>query len=125
MKHLFLTVILLFAITVPALCDEIPLSYNGDGNEITHNSHKAPHLQQAIPTATYENNLGYISFTCGSDCEAFLVTIEDENGTVVLTDSVHLEAGTVSILSVAQLPAGNYTLYIEVNGLTYSGHFSI
>ena len=60
--------------------------------------------------------------------EGYIITGYSIAGSANTSNAPHTltsEDGTVSVLSVAQLPVGNYTLYIEIDGSTYSGEFTI
>lgn len=122
-QFLFTTVFLLMAAT-PATCNEIPITLNDVGDGIKHPPQKDPSLNHILPTVLYDEGTNFISFICDSDLGYIPVTITNENDTVVLTDTIYIESGTTAILSVAQLPIGNYTLYISIEDTIYFGVFT-
>ena len=54
----------------------------------------------------------------------FSVVIEDEDGNAVLTDVLAVQQNAQTYLSIASLPAGDYTLYVIIGDNTYEGVFS-
>ena len=90
------------------------------GDSTTNNPHRTPDLAPIVEI----NDAGtQLTFT-GTAPITFFVEIVDEDDNTVLTDTLAVQQNTQTNLSIASLPAGDYTLYVTINGITYEGEFS-
>lgn len=126
MKKILFTVLTLFMLSFSANCAEHPISLGCiEDDYLDHGGHRTPINLSWLPTIVFNDTSSTLTFAGNSDLGSITITIHNEDGTTVLSELVYVEDGTVSVLSVAQLPVGNYTLYIEIDGSTYSGEFTI
>ncbi len=111
MKKVFMLLALLCC-TLSGFAEKTPI-------QLTKN--KDPHKRSVLqlPTASIDGQLLTISFV--SSC-TFEVSVVDASGTVVYTNAYSTQ-GTV--ITLPNLPAGEYKLEIEDAAHLYSGEFAI
>ena len=124
MKKLSFLITLFLLSTFSAFCQstQIPLKKRPGNN---HPGQKAPANYSYLPTVIYDEENSTLSFTGNADLGTIPYTIIDEEGSEVLSGYVFIQQGYATIFSIATLPAGNYTLSIEVGGVVFEGLLSI
>ncbi len=98
--------------------EQIPLILH-DGSTTTTQPHRNPALTPIVEI----NDVGtQLTFT-GTAAITFSVVIEDEDGNAVLSDVLAVQQNAQTYLSIASLPAGDYTLYVIIDDNAYVGEF--
>lgn len=99
--------------------EKIPLIRH-DGSNTPLPPNRTPDLAPIVEI----NDAGtQLTFT-GTAPITFSVEIVDEDNNTVLTDTLAVQQNGQIILSIATLSAGDYTLFVIINDVTYEGEFS-
>jgi len=78
-----------------------------------------------IPTVTLDTSTLQLHFQSGTALQTLPYRIKDETEQEVQTGTVIIADAEESVVSVALLPSGTYTLEIEVAGRVLVGTFSL
>ena len=109
MKKVFMFAVMLCC-TLSSFAEETPIKLERE---------KIPHERSGVqlPTASIDGQVLTISFS--SSC-SFEVTVVNESGAVVYTCAYNAQG---TIITLPNLPVGDYTLKIEDATYVYSGEF--
>ena len=78
-----------------------------------------------LPSVTYNDGEATLSFEGNIDLGMIPYAMIDADGSEVLSGYVTVMHDTVSTISVASVPAGDYIFIIEVNGIEFGAEISI
>lgn len=124
----FLSILLVGAMpfTMTASTDPgfIPVPLQKVDNGVEHPGQRSPEDYSFLPTILYNEAAETLNVIGNEDLGAVPYTITDEDDNIVLSGIIMIANGTQTNLSIASLPAGDYTLYVTINGVTYEGEFS-
>lgn len=124
MKKLSFLITLFLLSTFSAFCQSTQIPLKKKPNQGAP-AQKSPTDYSYLPTVIYNEGDATLSFTGNADLGTIPYTITDENDNEVLSGYVFIQQGYATIFSIATLPAGNYTLSIEVGGVVFEGLLSI
>ena len=103
----------------------IPPATSGTGSDgADHGGLRSPSLN-ILPIVTYDEDEASLTFEGVITLGYVAYTILDEDENVVLTGYVNIQQDMQESISVATLPAGDYTLEVEINDITYTGSFTV
>ena len=108
-----------FCVADPVLLEPVP----NDSNDWEHNGgHRSPALT-LLPYVDYDT--ANFRLTFATSITLFITyEIVDADENIVASDVLCLSSGQPEIVSVNNLPEGDYTLLIYIGGETYIGEFS-
>mgnify|MGYP006988834063 CR=1 FL=1 len=90
-----------------------------------HLNHRDDPAYSYLPSVVYNDEEATLSLESNVDLGTIPYVIIDESGDEVLSGYVTVLHDTVSTISVASLPAGDYTVLIEVNDVEFGADLSI
>ena len=103
----------------------IPPVTSGTGSDGgDHGGLRSPSIN-ILPIVTYDEEEASLFFEGVTTLGYVAYTILDEDENVVLTGYVNIQQDIQESISVVTLPAGDYTLEVEINDITYTGSFTI
>ena len=92
-------------------------------NHSARGTKRSPVHLSFLPQALVNESSIYFEWT--TDIPSVLIFITDVNGTVLFQESYVSVAGETSVVSIANLASGNYTLHISIGNQTFVGSFSL
>ena len=122
MKKSFFIMIALMLLSVPTMAQRTRIPIKPDNG---HQGHKSPETFSYLPTVVYDDEAALLSFEPNADLGLVPYSVIDENDNVVLSGYIYIYMGTTPTVSVSSLPAGDYTLTIEVSGTEFIGEFTV
>lgn len=113
-----------FSVAVSAEADFIPVPLQKVDDDGEHPKQRSPEDYSFLPTILYNEATETLNVIGNADLGAVPYTITDDDDNIVLSGILMITNGTQTNLSIASLPAGDYTLYIIIGDNTYVGEFS-
>jgi hypothetical protein len=114
---------MLFASSTLCIADPVLLEPVPGNHDLGNDGPKRSPLQSILPSIDY--NVASSHLTFATSITLFITyEIVDADENIVASDVLSLSSSQPEIVSVSNLPEGDYTLLIYIGGETYIGEFS-